>query len=119
MLIKLTNSNSKRPVVMNPQNVHSMYEIIDKNTGEPITKVHFNENSYIIVTERLETIYNIHWANSKQIDLDWEVQPIDEHMENSFVPRPRYPQRAPRNDYRENNRGRNYNTYDTFNQNSY
>jgi hypothetical protein len=118
MLIKLTNSNSKRPVVMNPQNVHSMYEIIDKNTGEPVTKVHFNENSYIIVTERLEEIYNIHWANSKQMDLDWGVQPIDEHMENSFVPRPRYPQRAPRNDYRDN-RQRNHNTYDSYNQNSY
>jgi hypothetical protein len=114
MLIKLTNSNSKRPVVMNPQNVHSMYEIIDKNTGIPVTKVHFNENSYIIVTERLEEIYNLHWENCKQEDLDWSVQPIDEQMENSFVQRPRYP----RNDYRDN-RQRNHNTYDNYNQNSY
>ena len=96
-----------------------MYEIIDKNTGEPVTKIHFNENSYIIVTERLELIYNIHWAECKQQDLDWNVQPIDEQMESTFVPRPRYPQRISRNDYRENNRGRNYNTYDTYNQNSY
>lgn len=119
MLIKLTNSNSKRPVVMNPQNVHSMYEIIDKNTGEPVTKIHFNENSYIIVTERLEAIYNIHWTQSKQHDLDWEVQPIDEQIENSFVPRTRYPQRIPRQQYREQRPQRNYNTYDTYNQNSY
>jgi hypothetical protein len=119
MLIKLTNSNSKRPVVMNPQNVHSMYEIIDKNTGEPVTKIHFNENSYIIVTERLETIYNIHWTQSKQMDLDWETKPtIDELMETSFVQRPRYPQRINRNDYREN-RQRNYNSYNTYNENSY
>ena len=103
---------------MNPQNVHSMYEIIDKTTGEPVTKVHFNENSYIIVTERLETIYNIHWANSKQMELDWNVQPIDEQMESSFVQRPRYPQHTSRNDYRDN-RQRNHNTNDLCNWNSY
>jgi hypothetical protein len=96
-----------------------MYEIIDKNTGEPVTKIHFNENSYIIVTERLEAIYNIHWTQSKQHDLDWEVQPIDEQIENSFVPRTRYPQRIPRQQYREQRPQRNYNTYDTYNQNSY
>lgn len=104
---------------MNPQNVHSMYEIIDKHTGQPVTKIHFNENSYIIVLERLEEIYNIHWTQSKQNDLDWEVQPIDEQIESTFVPRPRYPQRVSRNDYRDNRQQRNYNTYDTYNQNSY
>jgi hypothetical protein len=115
MLIKLTNSNSKRPVVMNPQNVHSMYEIIDKNTGIPVTKIHFNENSYIIVTERLEEIYDIHWNNSKQNYLDWSVQPIDEQMENNF--QPRYVKRYPRNDYQP--RQKMFNSYDTFNQNGY
>lgn len=118
MLIKLTNSNSKRPVVMNPQNVHSMYEIIDKNTGIPVTKVHFNENSYIIVTERLEEIYNLHWENCKQKDLDWESKPtIDELIENNFQPKPRYPKRYPRDDYQP--RQRSFNSYDTYNQNGY
>ena len=118
MLLKLTNSNSKRPVVMNTENVHSMYEILDRTTLQPVTKIHFNENSYIIVTERLEDIYNMSWENCKQEDLNWNVQPIDEQIENTFVPQPRYPQRqrVPRNEYRQQ---RNYNSFDTYNQNSY
>lgn len=116
MFIKLTNCNSKRPVVINPSNVHSMYETVDRNNGNFVTKINFNENSYIIVTERLEDIYKLGTLLSKgvdQTDIDWTVQTIDERVEQSFTPRT-YERRP-----RYNNRQPNYNSYNSFNDNSY
>lgn len=118
MFIKLTNANSKRPVVINPSNIHSMYETVDRTNGNFITKINFNENSYIIVNERLEDIYKLGVLQSKgmdQTDIDWSVPTIDERVEQSFTPRT-YERRP---NHRYNNRQPNFNSYNSFNDNSY
>lgn len=118
MFIKLTNANSKRPVVINPSNIHSMYETVDRTTGNFITKINFNENSYIIVNERLEDIYKLGILLTKgvdQTDIDWSVPTIDERVEESF--RPRTYERRQRT--YDNNRQRNYNSYNSFNDNNF
>jgi hypothetical protein len=118
MFIKLTNANSKRPVVINPSNIHSMYELVDRTNGNFITKINFNENSYIMVNERLEDIYTLGGNLTKgvdQVDIDWTVQTIDERVEESF--RPRTYERKPRT--YDNNRQRNYNSYNSYNDNGY
>jgi hypothetical protein len=118
MFIKLTNANSKRPVVINPSNIHSMYEMVDRTNGNFITKINFNENSYIMVNERLEDIYKLGVLLTKgvdQVDIDWTVQTIDERVEESF--KPRTYERRPR--AYDNNRQRNYNSYNSFNDNNF
>jgi hypothetical protein len=118
MFIKLTNANSKRPVVINPSNIHSMYEMVDRTNGNFITKINFNENSYIMVAERLEDVHRLGILLTKgvdQVDIDWTVQTIDERVEESF--RPRTYERKPRT--YDNNRQRNYNSYNSYNDNSY
>jgi hypothetical protein len=118
MFIKLTNANSKRPVVIVPGNIHSMYEMVDRNNGNFVTKINFNENSYIIVAERLEDVYKLGVLQSKgmdQTDIDWTVQTIDEGVEESF--RPRTYERRQRT--YDNNRQRGYNSFNSYNDNSY
>lgn len=100
MYITLTNCKSKRKTIVNWGQVHSCYELLDRENRTTVTKINFNKDSYIIVSERLEDIHKILNTVSFGLtqDVVWDKEPnFDEVIEESYN--------------RENYRERNYNRY--------
>lgn len=100
MYITLTNSKSKRKTIINWEQVHSCYELLDKENRCRVTKINFNKDSYIIVLEKLEDIHKL--LNSASFgltqDVEWDGEPVfDEMIEDSYN--------------RENYREENYNRF--------
>lgn len=101
MYITLTNSKSKRKTIINWGQVHSCYELLDRETRSRVSKINFSKDSYIIVSEKLEEIHkllnNVNFGLTQ--DVVWDGEPkFDEMMEEEF---------NGRGNYRE----RNYNRY--------
>ena len=101
MYITLTNSKSKRKTIINWGQVHSCYELLDRETRSRVSKINFSKDSYIIVSEKLEDIHKL--LNDVNFgltqDVVWDGEPkFDEMMEEEF---------NGRGNYRE----RNYNRY--------
>ena len=103
MYITLTNSKSKRKTIINWGQVHSCYELLDRETRSRVSKINFSKDSYIIVSEKLEDIHKL--LNDVNFgltqDVVWDGEPkFDEMMEEEF---------NGRGNYRD--RERNYNRY--------
>ena len=102
MYITLTNSKSKRKTIINWEQVHSCYELLDRDSRSRVTKINFSKDSYIIVSEKLEEIHRLLGQVSFGLtqDVVWDGDPdFDEMMEESYN----------RETYRD--RERNYNRY--------
>ena len=98
MYITLTNSKSKRKTIINWEQVHSCYELLDRDSRSRVTKINFSKDSYIIVSEKLEDIHKLLNKVSFGLtqDVEWDGEPdFDEMIEESYN--------------RDNNRERNYN----------
>ncbi len=97
MYIALTNSKSKRKNLINWGQVHSCYELLDRDSRSRVTKINFSKDSYIIVMEKLEDIHKLLNKVSYGLtqDVEWDGEPdFDEMIEDDF-----------------NRRERNYNRY--------
>lgn len=98
MYITLTNSKSKRKTIINWEQVHSCYELLDRDSRSRVTKINFSKDSYIIVMEKLEDIHRLLNKVSFGLtqEVEWDGEPdFDEMIEESYN--------------RDNNRERNYN----------
>jgi hypothetical protein len=102
MYITLTNSKSKRKTIINWGQVHSCYELLDRETRSRVTKINFSKDSYIIVSEKLEDIHKLltklNFGLSQ--DIVWDSEPnFDEVIEDDY------------NTNRKNYRERDYNRF--------
>lgn len=112
-LVKLTKQG--RNVLVNVNNVLQIESTM--TNGGVLTKLFMNGGNYVLVEESMEEVYNLFTEDEKQ-DIDWTTTTLDEVFEervmsNPFPPK-RYHQR-PQQQYRP----RNYNNYNTFNDNQY
>lgn len=102
MYITLTNSKSKRKTIINWEQVHSCYELLDRDSRCRVTKINFSKDSYIIVLEKLEDIHKLlnKVAFGLTQEVEWDGEPdFDEMIEDEY------------HTSRRNNRERNYNRY--------
>jgi hypothetical protein len=102
MYITLTNSKSKRKTIINWEQVHSCYELLDRDSKSRVTKINFSKDSYIIVSEKLEDIHKLLSKVSFGLvqEVEWDGEPsFDEVIEDEY--------NANRKNYRE----RDYNRY--------
>lgn len=87
MFITLTNSMTSRKTIINWGQVHSCYELIDKNINSMVTKINFSKDSYIIVSERLEEIHelltNTKYGMTQDVVWDKDVS-LDDRVEESY-----------------------------------
>ena len=87
MFITLTNSMTKRKTIINWGQVHSCYELIDKESNSMVTKINFSKDSYIIVSERLEEIHellnNMKYGMTQDVVWDKGVS-LDDRVEESY-----------------------------------
>lgn len=102
MYITLTNSKSKRKTIINWVQVHSCYELLDRETRSRVTKINFSKDSYIVVLEKLEDIHRLLGKVSFGLvqDVEWDGDPnFDEVIEDDY------------NTNRKNYRERDYNRF--------
>ena len=103
MYITLTNSKSKRKTIINWGQVHSCYELLDRDSRSRVTKINFSKDSYIIVSEKLEDIHKLLGQVSFGLtqDVEWDSEPnFDEVIEDEY-----------NSNRRGNYRERDYNRY--------
>ena len=103
MYITLTNSKSKRKTIINWEQVHSCYELLDRESRSRVTKINFSKDSYIIVSEKLEDIHKLLNQSSFGLtqDVVWDGDPdFDEMIEDDY-----------NTNRRDSYRDRNYNRY--------
>jgi hypothetical protein len=103
MYITLTNSKSKRKTIINWEQVHSCYELLDRESRCRVTKINFSKDSYIIVMEKLEDIHKLLNQSSFGLtqDVVWDGEPdFDEMIEDDY-----------NTNRRDSYRDRNYNRY--------
>ena len=122
MLLKLTYYGSTRPTLVNVNNVESIYQVYDKVGRRYSTKICFKGNeSFINVEEDLQTIMKLEQESISGVfqDTEWETPSVEERMEQSYEQQS-YKQQRPRYDNRQSfGRDRNYNTFNSYNQNNY
>ena len=97
MYITLTNSKSKRKTIINWGQVHSCYELLDRESKSRVSKINFSKDSYIIVSEKLEDIHKLlgHVSFGLTQDVEWDGEPnFDEMMEEEFNGRGNYRERT-------------------------
>ena len=97
MYITLTNSKSKRKTIINWKQVHSCYELLDRETRSRVSKINFSKDSYIVVSEKLEDIHKLLGQVSFGLtqDVIWDGEPnFDEMMEEEFNGRGNYRERS-------------------------
>ena len=87
MYITLTNSKSKRKTIINWGQVHSCYELLDRETRSRVTKINFSKDSYIVVSEKLEDIHKLltklNFGLSQEVV--WDSEPnFDEVIEDEY-----------------------------------
>ncbi len=118
-LIKLTSQGN--PVLINFDNV---VEVSPVQNGT-LTRVNFVGGNYKIVEESMESIMQIveEVSSGGKQEIDWTIQTpsVDESFQQSFQPRYPQPQRQQRSYQQRPPRRyeRNYNTFDSYNQNNY
>lgn len=78
---------TSRKTIINWGQVHSCYELIDKNINSMVTKINFSKDSYIIVSERLEEIHelltNTKYGMTQDVVWDKDVS-LDDRVEESY-----------------------------------
>ena len=87
MYITLTNSKSKRKTIINWEQVHSCYELLDRESRNRVTKINFSKDSYIIVSEKLEDIHKLLGQVSFGLtqSVVWDGEPdFDEMIEDDY-----------------------------------
>jgi hypothetical protein len=87
MYITLTNSKSKRKTIINWEQVHSCYELLDRESRNRVTKINFSKDSYIIVSEKLEDIHKLLGQVSFGLtqSVIWDGEPdFDEMIEDDY-----------------------------------
>jgi len=102
MYITLTNSKSKRKTIINWEQVHSCYELLDRDSKSRVTKINFSKDSYIIVSEKLEDIHKLLGKVSFGLtqEVVWDGEPdFDDMIEEEY------------NTSRKNYRERDYNRF--------
>ena len=103
-------------------NVESIYQVYDKVGRRYSTKICFKGNeSFINVEEDLQTIMKLEQESISGVfqDTEWETPSVEERMEQSYEQQS-YKQQRPRYDNRQSfGRDRNYNTFNSYNQNNY
>jgi glutamate-1-semialdehyde aminotransferase len=113
-IIKLTKQGN--PILVNFANVTNV-----EAGHQGLTKLYYTNGNYAIVEESMERIYDILWADAKQHDINWDVTTVEDAMATEMshhYHRPRPAQnRVPREQYRAQRNG--YNSYNSFNDNSY
>lgn len=118
-LIKLTSQGN--PVLINFDNV---VEVSPVQNGT-LTRVNFVGGNYKIVEESMESIMQIveEVSSGGKQEIDWTIQTpsVDESFQQTFQPRYPQPQRQQRSYQQRPPRRyeRNYNTFDSYNQNNY
>ena len=117
-LIKLTSQGN--PVLINFDNV---VEVSPVQNGS-LSRVNFVGGNYKIVEESMESIMEIvtEVSSGGKQEIDWTIQTprVDESFQQTF--QPRYPQPRPQRSYQQRPQlryERNYNTFDSYNQNNY
>jgi hypothetical protein len=114
-LVKLTKQG--RNVLVNVDNVLQIETTM--TSGGVLTKLFMNGGNYVLVEETMEDVYNLFNEDVKQ-DIDWTITSIDEGFEDRMVQQP-FPQKRYHNPrpQQQQYRPRNYNNYNTFNDNQY
>ena len=118
-LIKLTSQGN--PVLINFDNV---VEVSPVQNGT-LTRVNFVGGNYKIVEESMESIMQIveEVSSGGKQEIDWTIKTpsVDESFQQTFQPRYPQPQRQQRSYQQRPPRRyeRNYNTFDSYNQNNY
>ena len=118
MLVKLTYYGTDRVTLVNLDNVESVYQVFDKVLKRFSTKICFRGNeSYINVEEDLQTVLRLaqETKEGKHQDCDWDTPSLEERLESSYQ---QYKSRST-NFNPEPRRRMSYNSYDSFNENSY
>lgn len=117
-LIKLTSQGN--PVLINFDNV---VEVSPVQNGS-LSRVNFVGGNYKIVEESMESIMEIvtEVSSGGKQEIDWTIQTpsVDESFQQTF--QPRYPQPRPQRSYQQRPQRRyerNFNTFDSYNQNNY
>lgn len=118
-LIKLTSQGN--PVLINFNNVVE----VSPAQGGQLSRVNFVGGNYKIVEESMESIMQIveEVSSGGKQEIDWTIQTpsVDESFQQTFQPRYPQPQRQQRSYQQRPPRRyeRNYNTFDSYNQNNY
>lgn len=97
MYITLTNSKSKRKTIVNWGQVHSCYELLDRESKSRVSKINFSKDSYIIVSEKLEDIHKLLTKVTFGLtqEVEWDVEPnFDDMIEEEFNGRGNYRERS-------------------------
>jgi len=117
-LIKLTSQGN--PVLINFDNV---VEVSPVQNGS-LSRVNFVGGNYKIVEESMESIMEIvtEVSSGGKQEIDWTIQTpsVDESFQQTF--QPRYPQQRQQRSYQprpQRRYERNFNTFDSYNQNNY
>lgn len=87
MYITLTNSMTKRKTIINWNQVHSCYELLDKDSKNRVSKINFNKESYIIVSEKLEDIHKLLTKVTFGLtqEVEWDKDPnFDEIIQDEY-----------------------------------
>lgn len=87
MYITLTNSMTKRKTIINWDQVHSCYELLDKDSRSRVSKINFNKESYIIVSEKLEDIHKLLTKVTFGLtqEVEWDDEPkFDEIIRDEY-----------------------------------
>ena len=126
-LIKVTYFGKNRPTIINTDKIESIYEMIDSNTQAKCTKIQFAKDNYILVDETPQDIMKMEWSvkNGKATEMDFESPTFDEMAKGSYDNHPNFRQPQPQYVARPQQRRRvynnhpNFNSYNSFNDNSY
>ena len=122
MLLKLTNYGSNRPTLINMDKVESIYQVYDKNEKRMSTKICFNgSSSFVNVEEDLQTIMRLEQevVSGQFQETDWITPTIEERILDSFETTFNHPQRQRTYRPRQNYNNNNYNSVNSFIDNSY
>jgi hypothetical protein len=115
-LIKLTSQGN--PVLINFDNVVEVSPV----QGGTLSRVNFVGGNYKIVEESMESIMQIveEVSSGGKQEIDWTFQTpsVDESFQQTFQPRYPQPQRQQRS-YPKPRYERNFNNYNSYNQNNY
>jgi len=122
MLLKLTNYGTNRPTLINMSKVESIYQVYDRNEKRMSTKICFNgSSSFVNVEEDLQTIMKLEQdiINGELQETDWITPTIEERILDSFDTTFNHPQRQRTYRPRQNYNNNNYNSVNSFIDNSY
>ena len=78
---------TKIKTIINWDQVHSCYELLDKDSRSRVSKINFNKESYIIVSEKLEDIHKLLTKVTFGLtqEVEWDDEPkFDEIIRDEY-----------------------------------